>query len=72
MILAPRVELMDAGGNLVYQSSEAAGRLVALIGVDNLIVVDTGDAILVTSREQAEKVRDLVQRLSEAGEDRYL
>jgi hypothetical protein len=45
---------------------------VALVGVDDLIVVDVGDAVLVTSRDKAQMVRELVKRLEVDQEDRYL
>jgi mannose-1-phosphate guanylyltransferase/mannose-6-phosphate isomerase len=37
--------------------------LIAVVGVDNLVVVATPDAVLVTSRDKAEQVKDLVERL---------
>ena len=45
-----------------------AGRLVALIGVDDLVVVDTPDALLVVPRSRAQEVKGIVDRL--AGIDR--
>jgi mannose-1-phosphate guanylyltransferase len=40
---------------------------VALIGVDGLAVVDSGDAILVCRRDRAQDVRTVVAALEEAG-----
>jgi mannose-1-phosphate guanylyltransferase len=37
--------------------------MVALIGVHDLIVVDTPDALLITSRERAQQVGDIVKTL---------
>ncbi len=42
-------------------------RLVATIGVHDLIVVDTPDALLITTREQAQDVREVVERLRAEG-----
>ena len=42
-------------------------RLVALVGVDDLVVVDTPDALLVTTRARAQEVKGLVDRLRESG-----
>ena len=53
---------IDSHGNYV----EAPGKLSALVGVKNLIVVDTPDALLVCSRQHAQRVSDLVKEL-EAG-----
>jgi len=45
----------------------AGGRLVALVGVDDIVVVDTADALLVTTRRRAQDVKALVDRLRESG-----
>ena len=45
------------------------GRLVALVGVDDVVVVDTPDAVLVTTRERAQDVKALVDRLRQARPD---
>ncbi|MBN1260613.1 MAG: mannose-1-phosphate guanylyltransferase [Anaerolineae bacterium] len=39
------------------------GRLVAMIGIEDLIVVDTPDALLITRRDQSQRVRDVVDAL---------
>jgi len=43
------------------------GRLVALLGVDDLVVVDTPDALLVASRERAQDVKVVVEALRANG-----
>lgn len=40
-------------------------RVIAAVGVDNLIIVDTGDAVLVTDRHQAQDVKEVVTQLTE-------
>ncbi len=40
-------------------------RLLAVLGVDDLVVVDTPDVVLVTRRDRAQDVKNLVERLSE-------
>lgn len=54
---------IDASGNFV----NAGSRVTALIGVEDLIVVDTDDALLVCRRDMAEKVGDLVKGLKKQG-----
>lgn len=39
-------------------------RVIAAVGVNNLIIVDTGDAVLVTDRNQAQDVKEVVAQLS--------
>ena len=51
---------------------DAAGKLVALVGVENLIVVDTPDALLVARREDAQQVSDIVKQLERAKRDDLL
>ncbi|CCI52165.1 mannose-1-phosphate guanylyltransferase [Nostocoides jenkinsii] len=57
------VEALDATGIVVPE----AGRLVALLGIDDIVVVDTPDAILVTTRERAQEVKTIVERLKASG-----
>lgn len=55
---------VDAGGLVV----PASGRLVAVLGLDDVVVVDTPDAVLVTTRARAQEVKGIVDRLKAAGE----
>ncbi|MFP5334776.1 MAG: mannose-1-phosphate guanylyltransferase [Actinomycetes bacterium] len=45
----------------------ASGRTVAVVGLDDVVVVDTPDALLVTTRPHAQRVKDVVAALREAG-----
>ena len=54
-----RLISLDARNNLVLNP----GRLTALIGVEDLIIVNAGDALLVCRRDQDQKVKELVERL---------
>ena len=47
-------------------------RLVALLGVEDLVVVDTQDALLVCRKDRAQDVRLVVEELRRRGLDRYL
>lgn len=58
----------DAKGNFV----DAPGKLVALVGVEDLVVVDTGDALLVCRRSDSQKVSALVKRLEQIGRNDLL
>jgi mannose-1-phosphate guanylyltransferase len=53
----------DAGGNLVW----AQGRTVALLGVEGLAVIDTGDALLVARLDRSADVRRVVAKLKSSG-----
>ncbi|MEA2118060.1 mannose-1-phosphate guanylyltransferase/mannose-6-phosphate isomerase [Halovibrio sp. HP20-50] len=55
--------LSDTQDSLVF----AEHRLVATLGVQNHIVVETSDSVLVAHRDQAQQVKQLVAALSQAG-----
>jgi len=59
-----RAVTVDARDNLVY----AEEGVVALLGVEKLVVVRSGDAVLVMPRERAQEVRRIVDRLRDDGE----
>lgn len=52
--------LIDTSGSLVHSERS----LVATIGIDELIIVDTPDALLVADKARAQEVSDLVCRLN--------
>ncbi|GIW39744.1 MAG: mannose-1-phosphate guanylyltransferase [Candidatus Binatia bacterium] len=62
-----RVLFVDSSDNVVF----AGRRLVALLGVERLVVVDAGDAILVCRREKAQEVRKVVAGLRAKGLGRF-
>jgi mannose-1-phosphate guanylyltransferase/mannose-6-phosphate isomerase len=45
--------------------------LAATIGVENLVIVDTGDVLLVASRDSVQDVKKVVERLSAAGRSEH-
>lgn len=57
------IQAIDATGLVVAQ----AGRSVTLLGVEDVVVVDTPDALLVTTRAHAQRVRTAVERWREEG-----
>jgi mannose-1-phosphate guanylyltransferase len=59
---------LDSRGCLVY----GGGKLVALVGVENLIVVDTADAVLLCSKDRAQDVKKIVEELQRRGQPEYL
>ncbi|MFC8846202.1 MULTISPECIES: mannose-1-phosphate guanylyltransferase [unclassified Micromonospora] len=65
----PGVLLRDASGLVVVPQS---GRLVAALGVHDLIVVDTPDAVLVCPRDRAQDVKALVDELKARGEENLI
>ena len=66
--LRGRAVPIDSHGCLV----DSPDRLVALLGVDDLVVVDTPDAVLVCRKDRAQDVRLVVEELRRRGLQRYL
>jgi len=56
---------IDARGNYVY----APGKVVALVGVHDLVVVETADALLITTRERSQDVGKVVAELKGQGRE---
>jgi hypothetical protein len=50
-------------GDSLNQAIFGRGKTVALVGVDDLIVIDTPDALLVARRDLAQQVGDVVKAL---------
>ncbi|HEY3528527.1 MAG TPA: mannose-1-phosphate guanylyltransferase [Nocardioides sp.] len=66
------LQVLGDPGAVVAEASSGVvvpggGRLVALVGVDDVVVVDTPDAVLVTTRDRAQDVKALVDRLRATG-----
>jgi mannose-1-phosphate guanylyltransferase len=60
---ATLVRPLDASGLVV----PAGGRTIAVVGLDDVVVVDTGDALLVTTRARAQDVKQVVDQLKADG-----
>jgi mannose-1-phosphate guanylyltransferase/mannose-6-phosphate isomerase len=63
-----QVILHDASGNLAFSDHAC----VALVGVQDLVVVAMQDAVLVASKDQAESIKQVVDRLKAGGHDLVL
>ena len=64
-LLPPHAVLTEqvAGGIIVPGS----GRLVACLGVDDLVIVDMPDTLMVTTRARSQEVKRLVKKANDAG-----
>lgn len=63
-----RVLNIDTSDALIHTD----GRLIAVIDVDNVVIVDTKDALLVCSKSKAQNVKKIVERLKEEGNKELL
>ena len=59
---------VDVGNSVLYSS----GRLIAAIGVEDLVVVETPDAVLVCKKSEAQNVKKIVDKLKEEGREELL
>ncbi len=76
-----QVAAKDAAGNssvgdVMFEDSRntlvhATGRLVTTVGLDNVVIVETADAILVAHRDRSQDVKKLVARLDKGGRSEH-
>ena len=59
---------IDTTGTVLYSS----GKLVAAVGVQDLVIVETKDAIMVCHKDKAQEVKEIVDALKEAGRTELL
>jgi len=60
---------VDSSGNLLYSLS---GKLVALAGVKNMILIESENALLLCPKGRAQDVKKLVENLEKKGLKEYL
>lgn len=60
---------LDSAGDVVVADS---GRLIAFVGVNDMVVVDTPDALLVMPRARSQEVKQMVAKLGDEGRDDVL
>lgn len=56
---------VDAARNIVFDARTKQPTPIAMVGVRDVILVQTDDAVLVVHKSQAQRVKDLVKRLAE-------
>jgi len=54
--------LIETTGSLIYAPE---GKTVAVLGMNDIVVVDTGDALLVCPKSQAQRVKEIISKLQE-------
>jgi len=60
---------LETHDSLIYSDEK---KLIVTIGVDDLILIDSGDALLVCRRDQAQQVRQVIANLKESQREDYL
>ena len=60
---------LDTRQSLIFMNRDH--RLIVTIGVEDLVLVDTGDVLLVCKKDQAQRVRQVVAQLKQSGKEFY-
>ena len=60
---------IDSSGNLIYSLSD---KLFATVGLVNMLIIETDDAIMMCPKDKAQDVKKLVKKLEEEGMEKYL
>lgn len=63
------VAYLDSAGDVVVPNS---GRTIALLGVNDMVVVDTPDALLIAPRARSQEVKAMVKHLADSGHENLL
>lgn len=61
--------LLDTNDSVLYSDVD---RTIAAVGIEDLVVVDTEDALLIVPRDRAQRVREIVDHLETIGRDDLL
>lgn len=69
-ILQGQVMDLDLKDCLIY--SQKAQKVIAAIGLESLIVVDTDDALLICAKDRTQDVKKIIEKLKENKKDTYL
>lgn len=69
--LAEDVFLQDTSGSLVISESKAK-KFITTIGIENIVIVDTPDALLVCKKSETQKVKQIVEFLKKNGKQELL
>jgi len=63
--------LQDSQNCYVYgtEGNDHAGRLIATLGVENLVIVDTPDALLIANKDKVQDIKTIVAKIKKSGSD---
>jgi mannose-1-phosphate guanylyltransferase len=69
--LAEDSYLSDTNGCLVF-GEKSNSKLIAVVGLENIVIVDTSDALLICKKTDTQKVKQIVDFLKKSGKQQYL
>ena len=59
----------ETNNTLIFGNND---RLIVTIGVDDMVIIDTGDALLVCKTDQSQKVKEVVEHLKKHRQEKFL
>ena len=60
-VVAPRAVVLDGSGNVIYSED---GHLLAVVGMDDCIIVHTPDATLVCNKSDSQRLKELLDMVA--------
>jgi mannose-1-phosphate guanylyltransferase len=73
LVLCKECFHFDTKRSLIFQQSDGSrDRLIAVLGMEDIILVESDDVTLICPRHRAEEIRHLVKTLSEMGKHQFL
>jgi len=70
IVTAATSSILESDNNIII--TEDDGHMIALIGVKDLVVAHSPDATLVCSKDQTEKLKQLLEQIDKQGQGKYL
>jgi mannose-1-phosphate guanylyltransferase len=67
-VVTGNVVMVDTKNSVI----QGHGKLIATVGLNDMVVVDTEDALLISTKEDAGKIKQVLAKLREAGKTEYL
>ncbi|MCD6365804.1 MAG: mannose-1-phosphate guanylyltransferase, partial [Planctomycetes bacterium] len=72
VILAENSALLDSARNVIVAQDAGADHLLAVLGMDDCVIIHSADATLVCRKSDSQRLKELVALLKEKFGDRYL
>jgi mannose-1-phosphate guanylyltransferase len=70
IVLANSNILLDTSNSIIFESDPQ--KMVAALGVKDLIIIDTDEALMVCKRDDAQRIKEIVQILKDRHLDQFL
>ena len=65
-----KVVAINSSGNIIHTSDNK--KIIALLGIKDLTIVETKDAILISDKNHGQEIKKLVEKIKQQGLEKYL